>query len=395
MAGRKKTTEVPAKAAAATRNSRGKTRAGASFPVPPLRIELPSGYAETLSEIKRRIQQERLRVVLAANSAMVLLYWDIGRMILDRQEREGWGAKVIDRLSSDLREANPGMQGLSSRNLKYMRAFAAAWPGRAIVQRVVAQLPWRQNIALLERLDDRKGRLWYAEQSLRNGWSQPILALQIEGRAHERHGKALTNFKATLPPADSDMAAQVFKDPYLFDFLGTADLRREREVEQALVDHIQHFLLELGSGFAFVGRQVQLSFASRDYFLDLLFYHLELRCYVVIELKAVPFDPAFIGQINVYLSAVDDLLRHPGDKPTIGLLLCRSKDRIVVEYALRDLKKPIGVAGGRRGFSRNSPRTSRAASRQWKRSRRSSAARRTNDEPAHRGAVQTDWSATC
>ncbi|HSY49788.1 MAG TPA: PDDEXK nuclease domain-containing protein [Thermoanaerobaculia bacterium] len=266
-------------------------------------------------------------------------------MILDRQKRAGWGAKVIDRLSADLRDANPEMQGLSPRNLKYMRAFATAWPDRAIVQRVIAQLPWRQNIALLERVDDEMTHLWYAEQSLRNGWSQPILCLQIDGRAHQRHGKALTNFKATLPPADSDMAAQVFKDPYLFDFLGTADPRREREVEQALVDHIQRFLLELGSGFAFVGRQVHLAFASRDYFLDLLFYHLELRSYVVIELKAVPFDPAFVGQMNVYLSAVDDLLRHPGDKPTIGLLLCRSKDRIVVEYALRDLKKPIGVAG--------------------------------------------------
>ena len=266
-------------------------------------------------------------------------------MILDPQERAGWGAKVIDRLSTDLRAATPDMQGLSPRNLKYMRAFAAAWPDREIVQRAVAQLPWRQNIALLERLDDEQTRLWYAEQTLRHGWSQPILCLQIDGRAHERHGKALTNFKATLPPADSDMAAQVFKDPYLFDFLGTADPRREREVEQALVDHIQRFLLELGSGFAFVGRQVQLAFASRDYFLDLLFYHLKLRCYVVIELKAVPFDPAFIGQINVYLSAVDDLLRHPDDKPTIGLLLCRSKNRIVVEYALRELKKPISVAG--------------------------------------------------
>jgi len=313
--------------------------------VAPPRSELPRGYAKTLGEIKQRIQQERLRVVLAANSAMVLLYWDIGRMILDRQERAGWGAKVIDRLSSDLREATPEMQGLSPRKLKYMRAFAAAWPEREIVQRVVAQLPWRQNIALLERLDDEKTRLWYAEQTLQQGWSRDILALQIDGRAHERRGKALTNFKATLPPADSDMAAQVFKDPYLFDFLGTADPRREREVEQALVDHIQRFLLELGSGFAFVGRQVHLEFASRDYFLDLLFYHLKLRCYVVIELKAVPFDPAFIGQINVYLSAVDDLLRHPDDKPTIGLLLRRSKDKIVVEYALRDLKKPIGVAG--------------------------------------------------
>ena len=311
----------------------------------PPRSELPRGYAKTLGEIKQRIQQERLRVVLAANSAMVLLYWDIGRMILDRQERAGWGAKVIDRLSSDLREATPEMQGLSPRKLKYMRAFAAAWPEREIVQRVVAQLPWRQNIALLERLDDEKTRLWYAEQTLQQGWSRDILALQIDGRAHERRGKALTNFKATLPPADSDMAAQVFKDPYLFDFLGTADPRREREVEQALVDHIQRFLLELGSGFAFVGRQVHLEFASRDYYLDVLFYHLNLRCYVVIELKAAPFDPAFIGQINVYLSAVDDLLRHPDDKPTIGLLLCRSKDRIVVEYALRDLKKPIGVAG--------------------------------------------------
>jgi predicted nuclease of restriction endonuclease-like (RecB) superfamily len=327
------------------RSSRGKTRDGASFPVPPTRAGLPRDYAETLGAIKQRIQQERLRVVLAANSAMVLLYWDIGKMILDRQEREGWGAKVIDRLSADLRDANPEMQGLSPRNLKYMRAFATAWPDRAIVQRVIAQLPWRQNIGLLERVDDEMTRLWYAERSLRNGWSQPILCLQIDGRAHQRHGKALTNFKATLPPADSDMAAQVFKDPYLFDFLGTADPRREREVEQALVDHIQRFLLELGSGFAFVGRQVHLAFASRDYFLDLLFYHLELRSYVVIELKAVPFDPAFVGQMNVYLSAVDDLLRHPGDKHTIGLLLCRSKDRIVVEYALRDLKKPIGVAG--------------------------------------------------
>lgn len=213
------------------------------------------------------------------------------------------------------------------------------------MQRVIAQLPWRQNIALLERLDDERTRLWYAEQALKHGWSQPVLCLQIDSRAHERQGQALTNFKATLPPRDSDMAVQVFKDPYLFDFLGTADPRREREVEKALVDHVQHFLLELGSGFAFVGRQVHLELAGHDYYLDLLFYHLKLRCYVVIELKAVPFDPAFIGRINVYLSAVDDLLRHPDDKPTLGLLLCRAKDRIVVEYALRDLKKPIGVAG--------------------------------------------------
>jgi predicted nuclease of restriction endonuclease-like (RecB) superfamily len=236
------------------------------------------------------------------------------------------------------------MRGLSPRNLKYMRKLAAAWPDRAIVQEPLARITWYHNIALLEKLSQQEERLWYARMAVEAGWSHNTLVLQIAGRAHERHGKALTNFPATLPPADSDMAAQVFKDPYLFDFLGTADPRREREVEQALVDHIQRFLLELGSGFAFVGRQVHLEFTSHDYYLDLLFYHLKLRCYVVIELKPVPFDPGFVGRMNVYLSAVDDLLRHADDKPTIGLLLCRSKDRIVVEYALRDLKKPIGVA---------------------------------------------------
>lgn len=348
MAGRKKETKtptVPARSAAA-RVSRGRTHpGGASFPVAPPRSEVPRGYAKTLGEIKRRIQQERLRVVLAANSAMVLLYWDIGRTILDRQEREGWGARVIDRLATDLREAFSDMQGFSPRNLKYMRAFAAAWPERAIVQQLAAQIPWFHNCVLLDRVADPSVRQWYIRQVMEHGWSRNILAIQIDAHAHERQGKAITNFRDTLPPAESDLAAQVFKDPYLFDFLGTADPRREREIEQALVDHIQHFLLELGSGFAFVGRQVHLEFASHDYYLDLLFYHLRLRCYVVIELKAVPFDPAFTGQINVYLSAVDDLLRHPDDNPTIGLLLCRSKDRIVVEYALRDLKKPIGVAG--------------------------------------------------
>lgn len=328
------------------RVSRGRTHpGGASFPVAPPRAGLPSGYAKTLEEIKRRIRDERLRVVLAANAAMVLLYWDIGRVILDRQEREGWGAKVIDRLAADLRETFPDMKGFSPRNLKYMRAFAAAWPDRAIVQQAAAQIPWFHHCVLLDKVPEPAARLWYVRQVMEHGWSRNILALQIDGRAHARHGKALTNFQATLPPADSDLAAQVFKDPYLFDFLGTADPRREREVEQALVDQIQRFLLELGQGFAFVGRQVHLEVASHDYYLDLLFYHLKLRCYVVVELKAVPFEPGFAGQLNMYLSAVDDLLRHEDDKPTIGLLLCRGKDRLIVEYALRDLRKPIGIAG--------------------------------------------------
>lgn len=313
--------------------------------MPPPRSDLPRGYAETLGEIKQRIQQERLRVVMSANSAMVLLYWDIGRMILDRQEREGWGAKVIDRLSADLREAYPDMQGLSPRNLLHMRAFAAAYPDSRLVKQLVSLLPWGHVVRLLQRIKEQDIRHWYVKKVIEHGWSRNILELQIDGQAHKRQGKAVTNFKATLPPVDSDMAEQVFKDPYLFDFLGTADPRYEREVEQALVDHIQRFLIELGSGFAFVGRQVHLEFSSRDYYIDLLFYHLKLRCYVVVELKAVPFDPAFVGQMNVYLSAVDDLLRHGDDQPSIGLLLCRSRDRVVVEYALRDLNKPIGVAG--------------------------------------------------
>jgi predicted nuclease of restriction endonuclease-like (RecB) superfamily len=265
-------------------------------------------------------------------------------MILGRQNRAGWGARVIDRLAHDLREAFPDMKGVSPRNLKYMRAFAFAWPDRAIVQQLAAQIPWFHNCVLLDRVSDPAERQWYIRQTVEHGWSRSILSLQIERRAHERQGKAVTNFPATLPPTESDLAAQVFKDPYLFDFLGTADPRREREVEQALVDHIQRFLLELGAGFAFVGRQMHLEVADQDFYLDLLFYHLKLRCYVVVELKAVPFDPAFVGQMNLYLSAADDLLRHSDDKPTIGLLLCRAKNRIVVEYALRDLKKPIGVA---------------------------------------------------
>lgn len=243
-------------------------------------------------------------------------------------------------------------------------AFAAAWPERAIVQEPHARIPWYHHIALLEKLDDPAERLWYVRQTIEQGWSHNILVLQIQGHARERQGKALTNFAATLPPGDSDLAAQVFKDSYLFDFLGTADppalpagRRREREVEQSLVDHIQRFLLELGTGFAFVGRQVDLEVGDRDFVLDLLFYHLKLRCYVVVELKAVRFDPAFVGQLNLYLSAADDLLRHADDKPTIGLLLCREKNRVVVEYALRDLKKPIGVAGWETKLVEKLPKT--------------------------------------
>jgi predicted nuclease of restriction endonuclease-like (RecB) superfamily len=343
------------------RSSRGRKREDASFPAPPSHKGLPASYTVVLGEIKQRIQAERLRVVMAANSAMVILYWDIGRLILDRQEHEGWGAKVIDRLSTDLQEAYPDMAGLSPRNLLFMRSFAAAYPDHQLVKQLVSLLPWGHIIRLLQRLKDPAVRLWYVKASIEHGWSRSILQFQIDAAAHERQGKAINNFPATMPPAHSDMAAQIFKDPYLFDFLGTADPRREREVEQALVDHIQRFLLELGAGFAFVGRQVHLEFASADYYIDLLFYHLKLRCYVVVELKAVPFDPAFVGTLNMYLSAVDDLLRHPDDKPSIGLLLCRSKNKLVAEYALGGFKKPIGVAGWETQITKNLPKELRSS----------------------------------
>jgi predicted nuclease of restriction endonuclease-like (RecB) superfamily len=327
------------------RLARGRARPDARFTTRPSAADMPSAYGSLLNEIKGRVQRARLRTVLAANASMVLAYWDIGQVILARQEAAGWGAKIIDRLSADLREAFPDMQGLSPRNLKYMRAFAAAWPDESIVQRVVAQLPWKQNIALLDKLKQPEERLWYARKTLEHGWSQPILCLQIEGRLHHREGRAQSNFDLTLPPADSDLATQIFKDPYLFDFVGTADPRREREIEQMLVDHIQRFLLELGAGFAFVGRQVHLEVGSQDFYIDLLFYHLKLRRYVVVELKNRAFQAGDAGQMNLYLSAADDLLKHPDDQPTIGLLLCKGQDKMVVEYALRGLDKPIGVAG--------------------------------------------------
>jgi len=330
-------------------------RRQAIIPSSPPLTEMPSGYAGFLADVKERITHERIRAVLSANAAMVLLYWDIGHSILDRQEQEGWGAKVVDRLSHDLKASFPDMSGLSPRNLKYMRTFAAAWPDREIVQRTVAQIPWRSNLALLDKLDEPDLRLWYAKKTLELGLSRDVLVVQIESDLHKREGQAQHNFPATLPPPDSDMATQVFKDPYLFDFLGTADPRREAELEQKLIDHIQRFLLELGQGFAFVGRQVQIEVGEREFRLDLLFYHLKLRCYVVIELKTGRFEPEYVGKLNMYLNAVDDILSHAADKPSIGLLLVKERDRLVVEYALAGTSKPMGVAQWEREITQSLP----------------------------------------
>ncbi len=314
------------------------------FESAPARSSLPDWYPALLDSVSAHIATGHRRAVTAANKEMLTSYWSIGQEILNRQHEEGWGSRVIDRLATDLKSRFPGATGYSPRNLKYMRAFAAAWPDPAIVQRSVAQLPWRHHVALLEKLDDARLRLWYAARAVERGWSRDILVLQIEGRFHERAGKAVTNFVSAMPPEQSDLAQQATRDPYLFDFIGTTDGWREREVEEKLVEHVGKFLLELGQGFAFIGRQVRLELEGEEFFCDLLFYHLELRCYVVIELKAVKFDASFLGQLGLYMAVVDDVLAKDGDKPTIGLLLCRNKKEVVAEYALRGFKAPIGVA---------------------------------------------------
>ena len=312
----------------------GKNKDGVIFPVAPNLSEMSDAYLKFIEEVKSEIQKKRISVVLNANSSMICLYWDIGRGILKKQEEEGWGAKIIDRIAKDLKDAFPEMSGFSPRNIKYMRKFAESWPDFEIVQRVVAQIPWRTNISLMDKLKDEESRIWYAYKVIENGWSKTILDLQIESRLMERTGRSVNNFPAALPPADSDMVNQVFKDPYLFDFLGTDMPRREIEIERQLTEHIQSFLLELGQGFAFVGRQVHLEVGGDDFYLDLLFYHLKLRCFVVIELKACDFEPGFISQLNMYQNVVDDILRHPDNKPTIGLLLVKGKNETVVEYSL-------------------------------------------------------------
>jgi predicted nuclease of restriction endonuclease-like (RecB) superfamily len=312
----------------------------------------PEGYADWLVELKGRIQNAQQRATLAVNQELVLLYWQMGRDILIRQAEQGWGAKVIVRLSHDLRAAFPEMKGFSRTNLLYMRAFAEAWPEEGFVQGVLgrfsqaplAQLPWYHHIALLDKLKTREDRLWYAAKAIEHNWSRNILVMQIESRLMDRSGTAVTNFALTLPKPESDLARESLKDPYRFDFLGLTEEAQEKDIENALVKHVTDFLLELGAGFAYVGRQVLLEVGGEEFFIDLLFYHLKLRCYVVIELKAGKFKPDHLGQLGFYLTAVDAQVKHPQDGLTIGMLLCKSKNKVVAEYALRDKSQPLGVA---------------------------------------------------
>ena len=333
------------------------------------RSSAPAGYAQLLKDIKTRIQQSRTRTIFSLNAEMIRLYWDIGRMIDDRQQRQGWGAAVIPRLARELHNELSEEKGYSERNIKRMLAFYRAYRDpAAIVPQPVAQLaaaqkvpravaqtsppvdsliwliPWGHHSVLIEKVSDVPTRRWYMEQTLANGWSRDVLSMAIGSDAYRRRGGAVTNFGQILPAPQSDLAQQTLKDPYIFDFVTLDEPFRERELETSLIHHLEKFLLELGQGFAFVGRQYWIEVDGTDYFIDLLFYHLKLRAFIVIDLKTGTFRPEFAGKINFYCNVVNDTLRHPADQPTIGLILCQSKDRMLAEYALAGIDKPIGVS---------------------------------------------------
>ncbi|WP_005035742.1 PDDEXK nuclease domain-containing protein [Holophaga foetida] len=318
-----------------------------------------STYKGFLVEIRAEIQKTQLRTASTLHRELILLYWNLGLRLLDIQQSQPWGSGVIPRLARDLKNEMPEVKGFGERNLTNMAAFASEYGAPPIPQQLVAELlttpetpletlvlhlPWGHNLLLMQKVKDREQRRWYVIQTVTQGWSRNVLGLQIASRLHERTGQAITNFPLTLPPVHSDLAQQTLKDPYLFDFLTLDKDFRERELEVGLVRHLERFLLELGLGFAFVGRQVPLAIGNDDFYVDLLFYHLKLRCFVVIELKRGAFKPEYAGKLNFYLNAVDDLMRHPGDAPTIGLILCQDRNAVVAEYALRGVDKAIGVS---------------------------------------------------
>jgi predicted nuclease of restriction endonuclease-like (RecB) superfamily len=321
-----------------------------------------SNFAALLAEVKGRIQAAQTRAMLAVNAELVRLYWDIGRIIVERQRREGWGAAVIPRLARELRNELPELKGFSERNINLMVQLASEYPqgfptNNSIGQLPVAQLPsdaksqlpvakipWAHNVLLMQKVKNVPARRWYMEQTLANGWTRDALALQIDARAHARHGKAVSNFAALLPASQSDLAQQALKDPYIFDFLTLTEPFQERELETELVRHLEKFLLELGQGFAFVGRQYGLNVGDEDFHIDLLFYHLRLRAFVVIDLKKGKFKPEYAGKLNFYCNVVNDRLKLPTDAPTVGLILCQTRNQLLAEYSFAGIDKPIGIS---------------------------------------------------
>lgn len=304
----------------------------------------PSIYKHLFSDIKRNILSAQLKAALSVNAEMILLYWQIGNSIAEKQNSQGWSAGIIPQLSKDIKAEFPNLKGYSERNLGRMLAFYREYPDDSILPQAVAKLPWGHNILLIEKVKDQKLRFWYAEKCIENNWSRDILDLQIKSNLFERQGKSINNFKATLPEPLSDLANQTLKDPYIFDFLTLGSSVREKDIENQLIQHITRFLLELGKGFAYIGNQYHLQVADQDYYIDLLFYHIKLKCYIVIELKNTKFKPEFAGKLNFYLSAVDTLIKEQNDNPTIGILLCKDKNNIEAEFALRDINKPIGIS---------------------------------------------------
>jgi len=301
-------------------------------------------YGQFLDRIKKDIQQSQVKAAIAVNQELILLYWRIGKELTEKIDREGWGSKSITTIASDLARSFPNLSGFSARNLSYMRKFAESYPDLNYAA-AAAQIPWGHNMVIMDKLENKDKRLWYVQKCLENGWSRSVLTLWIESNLYDRQGKAISNFKTTLPEATSDLAQQMLKDPYNFSFLTISEKAKEQEIEQGLIDHIQHFLVELGKGFAFLGRQYRLEVSNKDFYIDLLFYHINLRCFVVVELKAGEFEPKDAGQLNFYLTVVDKTLKQKEDNPTIGILLVKTKDNLIAEYALQDIKKPMGIAG--------------------------------------------------
>lgn len=306
-------------------------------------------YAKVFNELKKDVRVSQLRAMRSVNTELIMLYHRIGTYILDLQKKQGWGSKVIDQLSRDLKSTFPEMKGFSVRNLKYMRKFAAEYPDIEKVQQIAAQLPWFHIVVVLTSVDNSDTRDFYFAKAYENSWSRNVLVMQIESKLHERQGKAVTNFKDKLSNELSDLAKDSLKDPYVFEFLTLYEKAKEKDIEQGLIDHVRDFLLEIGEGFSFIGNQYHLSVGGEDFYIDMLLYNVKLHSYVVVELKSGKFKPEYAGKLNFYLSAVDDLVKQPGDNPSIGLLLCKEKNNIVAEYALKDVEKPIGLASYKLG----------------------------------------------
>ena len=300
-------------------------------------------YLNIVESIKQEIRTAQYRATVSVNRELLVLYHSIGEVI---NEHKVWGNKFVENLAFDIKISFPDATGYSVRNLKYMAKFAAAYPGNEFVQQPVAQIPWGHNVTLLDKLSDNDERLWYAEKIAENGWSRNVLVHQIESGLYQRQvlAEKVSNFESRLPSPQSELAVQTMKDPYIFDFIPFKEDMVERDIEQALVKDVTKLLLELGTGFAVLGNQYHLNVGGDDFYIDLLFYNLNLRCYVVIELKTGEFKPEYAGQLNFYLSAVDGILKKEQDNPSIGLLLCKSKNDLVAEYSLKDMSKPIGVS---------------------------------------------------